>query len=440
MTLKELREKRAKLTADVRAIKDKADQEKRKLTAQEVEASEKILDEIDQLSEQVRALEKEADVEQRIAKASESEDQSRGRRADPGQPGRAGDDGRRRQRMSAEERAVATEEYREAFGAYLRRGMTGITQEQRELLIENAKDVPQEVRDLNVGTPAAGGFTVAPLFQATMSEAMLLYQGVRQAGSEHIVGSSGADLPFPSNDDTANEAAIVAEAGAVGAATDLVFAQTSIPTYLYTTGVIKISMQLLQDSAFNLEGYLAKKLAERMGRGTNTHWTTGTGTAQPKGIVTALNAGAGIGVTTASPTAFTADELLSLQHSVDPAYRMNPGSKYGFSDTVLRIIRTLKDSQGRYLLSEPTQGAPATVWGKPFTIFTKMQGVPATGTVTALFGDFSHYKTREITGMGIVRLDQLYMQNLQVGFLAFGRFGGNFVNPGNFPVKCMKQA
>lgn len=436
MSLKAKREQRAKLTADVRAIKDKADQEKRKLTVLEIEQSEKILDEIDKLNGEIRELEREETVERRTREAIELDGRGTGRRTDPGQPGQ---DGRRRANISPEQRAEQREEYRDAFGAFLRRGIAGVSEEQRTLLMEAQQDLPPEVRDQGVGTGAAGGFTVAPLFQAQMSEAMKAFQGVRIAGAEHITGSMGQDLPFPSNDDTANAGSIVTEAGAVGAGTDLTFAQTIVGTHMYTSGVVKVSLQLLQDSAFNIEQYLSGKLAERIGRITNTHWTNGTGTGQPRGIVTAVNGGAGIGVTAAAANAITADELLALQHTVDPAYRNTGRCRYAFSDGILRIIRGLKDGQGRYLLNEPTNGAPATVWGMPFSIFTEMAAAPATGLVTALFGDFSHYKTREVTGMGVVRLDQLYMANLQIGFLAYGRFGGNYVNPGNFTVKCLKQ-
>lgn len=443
MTLKELREKRAKLTADVRAIKDKADLEKRKMNGEEVGQADKFLDEIEGLCKEIRGIEEAEASDQlrtdRISKALADVDASRGRRSDPGQPS-GGNPGERRRHeaQTPEQRTARSVEYRAAFSNWLRRGNTGIHEDDRNILVEHLSAMDPEVRDQGVGTGAAGGYTVAPLFQAQMSDAMKLFQGPRQAGSEHITGGSGADLPFPSNDDTSNVASIVAEAAAVGAGTDLTIAQTTISTYMYSTGVVKVSIQLLNDSAFNIDSYLSGKLAERMGRGTNAHWTTGTGSSQPQGIVTALNSGSGIGKTTASATAITADEVLQLQHSVDPAYRIN--AKYAMSDGILSVIRLLKDSQGRYLLNEPTQGAPGTIWGKPFEIFTGMQATAATGTVTMLFGDFKHYKTREIAGMGIFRFDQLYMANLQVGFMAFGRFGGGFVNPGNYPIKCLKQA
>ena len=452
MSLKELREKKLKLIADARAIQDKADKEKRSMTAEERASADKMLDDVTAVDKEIEALEGEERTRSRIKELETAAGRGGERRSAPGQPGGSGDAGLDRSRSSQE----IMDEYRAAYDSYLRYGLGECTDEERSILRSRAVQLPDEVRallpggagrpgrreqrDQAVGTGAAGGFTVAPLFQAEISKAMLAYQGIRQAGAQHFTGDSGADLPFGSNDDTAVEATIVGEAAAAGAATDLTFAQKVIKTYMYTTGMLKVSMQLLQDNAVNIEAYIRDAFAERLGRGTNTHWTTGNGTTQPEGIITALNAGSGIGVTTASATLITADELLSLQHSVDPAYRDDPTARYAFSDGILKVIRLLKDTSGRYLLTEPTQAAPGSLWGKPWQIFSKMAAAPTTGAVTAVFGAMRHYKTREVLGLAIYRADQLFIANGQVGFIGFARFGGGFVNTGNFPIKCMKQA
>jgi HK97 family phage major capsid protein len=293
----------------------------------------------------------------------------------------------------------------------------------------------EELRNLNTTGGGAGGFTVPALFHREMSEAMQAYQGVVEAGAELLPTESGQDLPIPSNDDTANVATIVAETVAMGAST-MAFAQTVLSTFMYTTGIIPVSLQLMQDSAFPLDGWIKKKLAERMGRGTNIHFTTGSGVGQPRGIITALGTGAGIGVNTAAKNAITADEILNLQHSVDPAYRKN--GKYGFSDGILNRIRLLKDLQGRYLLNDATQGAPATIFGKGYTIFTEMGETITPSTTLGMFGDFSHYKVRPVGQLILFRFEELYMPNLQKAFVGFQRFGGNFINPGNWPVKGLR--
>jgi len=397
----------------------------------------------------------DAELEARLKKSEDEFRSSSGRKTDPGSPRRHASDNHEEHEDEENEPAVRAHERKQAeirgraFIAFCRRGVGGLNEEAIKALggvrsmgqdERSAHDPLVENRNLTVGTGSAGGFTVSPLFQSVMSDAMKAFQGVREAGSEHITGDSGADLPFPNNNDTAAVATIVAETAAQSTNTTA-FGQTVIPTYMYSSGIVLCSIQLLQDSAFNIEGWLQGKLMERMGRGTNLHWTTGTGSSQPNGIVTAMGtSGAGIGVTTALNNAITADEVLNLQHSVDIGYRRSGKCKYAFSDGILNRLRILKDSQGRYLLNEPTQAAPGTIWGQPYEIFTEMSATITASTNLMLFGDFSNYKTREVRGMTLFRFNELYMVNGQVGFCVFGRFGGNFVNPGNFPVKAMRTA
>lgn len=432
MTLKELRERRTKLLLDVDAIKKKSDDEKRKLTNEEMASARKMLDEAESCRTQADALEEEENLDRRMKDASEELRRAGGRRTDPGQPTpRSGEQPRTPEQDQSD--------YAKAFRCWLR-NPEAMTQEQRSILrgrkvaAGNAEAFDDEGRSMNVGTNASGGYTVAPLFQAQLSDAMLFYQGVREAGAEKIVTDTGASLPFPTADDTGNSAVIVAEEGSHASGTDPTIGQTSIATYMYSSKVIKVSLQLLQDSAFPIETWLQEKLATRLGRGTNAHFTTGTGSGQPSGVVT----GSTLGVTAALTTAFTADEVIQLQHAVDPAYRRN--GVYAMHDSVYLAARLLKDSGGRPIFTDFGPGlsgeGPVSVGGRPVKIFTGMASSIAASAKVMLFGDFSHYKYREVrNSVAVFALRELYLENGQVGFMALGRFGGGYVNPGTNPIK-----
>ena len=460
MTLKELREKRAKLIADLDALRKKRTDEKRSFTKDELQTADRMIKEAGEIRAQIEELERADNVDRSIAELSGEISE---RRSDPGQPGRGqpGRDAGRSGRGADEkrERAIAalprhlrrfeTDEYRAAFSKYLRRGMLSMSEEERAVLDTgyqaadlNALDA--ETRGLAVGSGAAGGFTVPPLLQLEVSEAMLAYSGVDQAGATQLRTATGADYPIPTNDDTGNVGAIVAEEASVGAEVPIQFANTVVSTFQYTTRPILVSLQMMQDSFVNLDQWITGKMTERLGRILNTHRTTGTGSGQPRGIVTAMGtSGAGIGVSTAANNAFTYDEVIALQHSVDKAYRDNPNAGYAMSDGIWLRARLLKDSQGRPLFDDPRDGGLPRINGKPVNIFSGMAGlssgaIPASTTLM-LYGDFSYYHSREVVGsMAIFRQNELYINNGQIGFLAFGRYGGNFVNPGNWPVKGLR--
>lgn len=412
-----------------------------------------LLDEAADCDKQLRALNEDAEFRKKIKEQYDSLNESEGREVDTADPAK---ESRNRKGDDKEARERKQKRQRQAFKLYLRHGVGGLNNEMREALgpvanigdylneqrgVLNASgsdeaDLEMEARALAAGTGSAGGFIVPPLFTPEVSQAMKAYQGVRIDGSDHIVGDSGADLPFPSNDDTGNTGEIVGENGSVSEL-DPVLANTVVSTFMYSSRLVRVPMQLLMDGGFDIVSWLFGILQERLGRITNTHWTNGTGTGQPRGLVTAMGtSGGGIGVSTAANNAFTADEVLALQHSVDPAYRDQ--SSYKMSDGILQRVRILKDGQGRYLLNDATAGAPATIWGKPFTIYTEMTATITPSTNIMLFGRTRDYKTREVRSLALFRFQEKYMDQHQVGFMAFQRFGGNYVNPGNNSVKALR--
>lgn len=314
------------------------------------------------------------------------------------------------ERPTDEQRA---EQYDEAFGQFMRRGMDRLTSEQRDLLMRHATDDP-EIRAQGVATGSAGGYLVPPGFRAVMTEAMKEYGGLINHANV-ITTSTGNPLQWPSNDDTSNVGAILAENNPV---TELAvtLGTKSIGAFVYTSRLVLVSLQLLQDSAFDLDTWLPRKLGERIGRATAAHFISGTGSGQPEGVATNATAS----VTGAAGFGITYDNLIDLEHSIDPAYRAN--ARFLLNDTTLSVIRKIKDSQGRPLwLPVPVPGMPATINGVPYTIDQGMAS-PGANAKPILFGDFrAGYIVRQVLDMQMVRLAERYAENLQVGYFAFVR-------------------
>jgi HK97 family phage major capsid protein len=324
-------------------------------------------------------------------------------------------------------------EYRDAFSAFVRFGRDGLSVAQRQLLASAMVPAP-ELRALGTSTGAAGGYTVPKEFWEKITEALAYYASVASV-AERVETTTGADLQWPSNDDTANKGAILAENAQV-TEQDLTFGGLTLAAYIYTSKLVRVSLSLMQDSAFDVEAFLARKLGERIGRALNEHLTVGTGTSQPQGFVT----GATVGKTTASATAITYGEIIDLEHSVDFAYRNGGRCRYMFHDQVFAYLRKLLDGQGRPLWQPSVQaGAPDTFNGHPYTVNNFMDATVTTGKKTIAFGDFTAgYVVRSVSGGQLLRLDERYADFLQVGFLAFGRFDGRVQNVS--AIKLLQQA
>lgn len=165
------------------------------------------------------------------------------------------------------------------------------------------------------------------------------------------------------------------------------------------------------------------RLITRIGRITNKHFTVGTGSSQPSGVLT----GATLGVTGAKAQvdSVTYDDLVELEHSLDPAYREGGRCSFMFADTTLKAIKKLKDGQGRPLwLPGIDVKEPASILGYRYVINQSVPAMAATAK-SVLFGDFSKYIIRDAMGITMYRFaDSAFAQKGQVGFLAFMRSGG----------------
>jgi len=290
-----------------------------------------------------------------------------------------------------------------------------------------------EFRAQSVGTTTAGGFLVPEGFVNNFEHALLQFGGVRQV-AQVMRTTTGNDLPWPTVNDTGNAGALIAENAAV-TEQDITIGQLLLKAYKYTSKLVRVSTELMQDSAFNMATELGSLLGERIGRIANTHQTTGTGSGQPNGIVTAST----LGKTTATGSAIAPDELFDLVHAVDPAYRAN--ATFMMHDNILLAIRKLKDSNNQYLWVPGIGGAaPDRLLGYSVVTNQDMASSVGVNNITVLFGDMSKYKIREVADIRFRRADELYLANDQVGFVAFMRMDANLLDAGTNPVQHLKQA
>jgi HK97 family phage major capsid protein len=328
----------------------------------------------------------------------------------------------------------ATKAERKAFRSYLRYGYDGLNQEERAIMTRRRAQLgEEEQRDLSGVTGSAGAFTVPQGFVAELEKQIKDYSGVMESPTRKLVTATGNDLPWPTVNDTSNTGELISENTAVAAA-DPTFGQVIIKAYKFGSKLVLVPIELLQDSAFNMEAELARLLAERLGRTINTYTTTGTGTSQPQGIVTASV----LGKTAAAAGAITYDELVDLQHSVDPAYRrISPG--WMFNDTTLGALRKLKDSDGRPIWqpaadASMANGAPGLLLNAPYHINQDMANI-ATGNKSVIFGSLQKFIVRTARDVTMVRLVERYAEKGQVGFFAFMRADSRAVNPGGGAIK-----
>lgn len=292
---------------------------------------------------------------------------------------------------------------------------------------------PTEYRAGLTTVAGEGGYTIAEDFSGALERSLLAFGGMRQVATIRRT-STGAALPWPTMNDVSNKGAILNEATTIGTSVDPTIGVVTFGAFKYSSKPILISSELLQDSAFDLAAEIGTMLGTRIGRIQNDHFTTGTGTTLPLGAVVA----SGEGVAAASQTAFTANEVIDLVHSLDPAYRTN--AQFMMHDTILAALRKLTfaigaDQVGYVWQGGFQNGVPDRILGYPYTINQSMTGTQATAAKIMLFGDFSKYVIRDVADVRLVRMDERYADLDQVAFVAFMRSDGQLLDAGTDPIK-----
>lgn len=386
--IKTLAEKRQNIWNESRALLDKAEAEKRDLTAEENEVFERQ-------SADMTALRSRIDsIETTMRENSEAEAAEKRLLGDR-QEQRGGDD---------------------TQGEAIRSFLKGET---RELAF--GADGKVWTRALSKGTATAGGNTVPLTFYDQLVEHLVDTTSVLQAGATVLNTASGEIIEVPVTT-SHGAAAAVAEAGAL-AGTDPAFAKRTLGAFKFGQ-LITLSRELVDDTAVDLLGYVSRAAGRNIGLALGAKLATGAGTTEPWGVITRATTGVtgGAGVT----GAFTADNLIDLMFSVVGPYRKN--GSWLVKDSTLGSIRKLKDGAGRYLFDPAaTVGQPDTVLGRPIFTDTNMAAV-ALSAKSVAFGDLSTYFVRIAGGVRFERSDDYAFGNDQIAFRAIVRADGELAD------------
>lgn len=395
-TILELREKRAKAWETAKAFLDAKRTKDGLLSAEDTAAYEKMEDDVVNLGREIERLERQAVIDAELSRPTASPITN--------QPGFNANGETKKGR--------ASEAYKDAFWKVMRN--------------KNSFDVHNA---LQVGTDSEGGYLVPDEFERTLVEA-LIEENIFRGLAKVITTSSGdRKIPVVASKGTASW---IDEEGLIPESDDA-FGQVSIGAYKLAT-MIKVSEELLNDSVFNLESYIAREFARRIGSKEEEAFFIGNGTGKPTGIFNATG-GAELGVTAASATAITFDELMDLFYSLKSPYRKN--ATFVTNDATVKMIRKLKDGNGQYLWNPSVQaGQPDTILNRPVKTSSFVPNVEA-GAKTVAFGDFGYYWIADRQGRSFQRLNELFAATGQVGFRATQRVDGKLILPE--AIKVLKQ-
>lgn len=409
MTAKELREKRANLINQAGELLKRAESENRNMTAEEDANWQKYHADADELKVQYERMEKQADLESELH-------QSQGRVAGG--------------RQSAEVEATP-DERNAAFGEWMRFGVNGLSAEHYDIMAGNRAAAPREARAQSVAVDTAGGYLVADEMAKKIETAMAAYAGVRNTRATVMRTNTGADILMPTSNDTTNSGTLIGE-NVQHSEKAITVGSKTLRAYAFSSGIVLVSYQFLQDASVpQIENWISGLLAERNGRGSGAYFITGTGNNQPEGLASAATSG----VTATSATEIIWDELVDLEHSVDPAYRLR--AEWLLADGAVKVIKKLKDGEGRPLwVPGVATKEPDTILGYRYAIDQSIP-TPASGTISAYFGDFSKFVIRDVAGMQMLRLTERYADYGQVAFLLFSRHDSMLLDAGTHPIKYL---
>ena len=280
--------------------------------------------------------------------------------------------------------------------------------------------VSYEVRNaLQEGVDSEGGYLVPDEFENTLVQSLGKKRIVREHAYVFQTNSGSHKIPVVTNKGTASW---IDEEGAIPEGDDT-FGQQTIGAHTVGT-IIKVSEELLNDSAFDLENYFASEFARRIGNKEEDAFFNGDGVGKPLGVL-ADKGGAEIGVTAASGTAITAEEIISLFYSLEAPYREN--AIWVFNDSTMAAIRKLKGNDGQFLWQKALhEGDHETLLGKPVFTSPFMPEIAA-GSKPVLFGDFNFYWIGDRQGVTFKRLNERYADTGQIGFLATKRVDAKLV-------------
>jgi HK97 family phage major capsid protein len=375
-------EARAKAWEEAKALLDSAAAEKRDLSAEENQTYDRIMADLDSRSQVMETMKAQADREERAAEAMKGFE------------------------AQVKPAVVSVPEINEAELI-------------RSLARGEIRSHSFEKRDVTKGS------TGAPVPTSFYDQVILLarHVGPLLETSTIINTAGGENLQIPSLS-AYSTGTVTSEAGTIGESDPTFNAFKTLGAYKYSF-LTQISREMVEDAGVDILGFLATQTGNALGYAVNGALTTGTGTVQPTGIVTA--AGSGITGGTGVTGAFTADNLIDLVYSVDTAGRTLPGTGWQMNAQAIAAVRKLKDSAGQYLFS-PSLSADARDLLLGYPIFENpAMAAPATSAKSVIFGHLPSYFARTVGGLRLDRSDDYAFQNDLITFRATLRVDGNLI-------------
>ena len=391
MTIIEMREKRAKLWNTMEGFLDTHRNDKGVLSAEDDATYASMEQDLNDLSNEIRRMERKDAIEAELSKPVNQPIKSAPEKREPEKQGRA------------------SNAYKEDFGRHLR----------GKAPIHNV---------LSESSDQDGGYLVPEEFENDIVTGLDAANVIRSI-AKVITTHNDRKIPVAVGHSVANW---TPENGAF-TESNPTFGQKQIDAFKLTD-LIRVSVELLQDSAFPLEQYIANEFARAFGAAEEEAFCVGTGSGQPTGIFTAN--GGQVGVTAATNNAITADELINLVYALKSPYRRN--AAFLMNDVTISAIRKLKDGNGVYLWQPSLQaGEPDKLLG--YDLYTTPYApTMAAGAYTVAFGDFQNYWIGDRAGRTVQRLNELYATNGQIGYVATERVDGKVILPEGIQLLKMK--
>lgn len=445
VTAKALREKQEAIETTMRQHRDKITKDDYKYDAADEAEWTRMNGDYDSLGSQIRQIEAADDILKNRDKSKEELEKlrtettnKRSHKTNPDAP------------LTTEERNTAVTGFllrflvgealalapdtREAMQKAKRQGVVGVKGRELAIKLSNRQEFSKQQRALAFGSGAGNAQALGPDGFVNALELNMLAFGSVQQICTILRTDNGRPMTAPYADDTANEGAIVAEAASVATLVDPTIGEQVWGAYKINSKRTVYSSEVEEDSMFDLPSLLGGMCGERIGRGENRYCTTGTGTGQHQGIVI----GAALGVTAASATVFTSDELINLEHSVDVAYRTN--AAYMMHDTILAFVRKLKYAgSGEYIFNFD-KGSNGTINGRQVQVNNHMASALTTGQKLVTFGDYKKFVLRQVNTLRLRRNVELHADTDQESVQAFLRSDGKIQNAGTPPITYLKLA
>lgn len=341
------------------------------------------------------------------------------------------------------------------------------TQEQRNAVLSEQRDQSAGSQSILYTEGALGGYFIPAGFVYDIETATKFYAPLLDGSTIRVMETAtGNVLPYPTSNDTNEAWTLLSEntqvvdngttpnyptAGVAPTANpgNVLAGSVSFSAFKGTTGLVRVSLELMQDSAFSLEAFLKEAFSVRLGRGYEYYLTQGSGSNAPLGFIPAIAASGATPVTASG--SFNEDgisgntgansigwqDLVNLEHSVDPTYRR--GAKFQMHDLTVASLKTRLDKFGRpFWVPAVKEGMVDTILGYPYVVNQSMSTIGASATTVA-FGQWSKFIARKVRDLSIARLDERFADFGQVAYAGFSRIDSRLVDAGTHPLNVLVQ-